>query len=317
MKVHQENRLTWNANLFGIPKRFLTALSPENLSIRIAMRRRKHLEQSWRRRITRGQTSKVRVTGGAVMRVYPDDKISEYIFKKEYESHEQEFVFRFLRSSDKFVDVGANIGLFTLIAGKKVGRKGRVYSFEPSSKSYERLLKNIALNRLSNVECFRLAISNKSERLDLISSIDGFAAWNSLARPTAGSKFVLEEVDCVTWDSFAVENNLVGTVALMKIDIEGWELFALDGAASLLSRTDAPSLLIEFTDINASAAGTSCHALYRRLEELGFQLYSINARRRVLHREQMRDRYPYVNMLATKHVDDVCHRSGFTVIEIG
>src|SRR3989442_993718 len=84
--------------------------------------------------------------------------------------------------------------------------------------------------------------------LQMILSFDGHDAWNTLAHPTAGKLFARETVPCMTWDELAKEHHLVGKVAMMKIDVEGWESAVLQGASETLSRPDAPVLQVEFTD---------------------------------------------------------------------
>ena len=91
-----------------------------------------------------------------------------------------------IHDGDCLFDVGANIGLFTLIAAAVVGRKGRVVSFEPTATTFERLVDNVRLNRFSNVSCVNVALSDSSGYVSLNQSIDGFDGWNSLAPLTKG-----------------------------------------------------------------------------------------------------------------------------------
>src|SRR6266496_451229 len=115
------------------------------------------------------------------IRLYGDSELCRLIYCRNFEVTEREFVNRFLRPGDVFVDVGANIGLFTLIAASRVGPTGKVIAFEPTSETYERLVGNVRLNRLRNVDCVRSALSDHSGELDLVRSVDGFDAWNSFA----------------------------------------------------------------------------------------------------------------------------------------
>ena len=102
-----------------------------------------------------------------------------------------------MRPGDVFVDVGANIGLYTLIAAHIVGASGRVYAFEPGSETYRRLLSNVQLNQMTNVSCHELALSDSTARLDMNMSTDGYDAWNSLAKPIAGSSFSTETIETI------------------------------------------------------------------------------------------------------------------------
>ena len=168
------------------------------------------------------------------MRLYGDSELSRLIYCRHFEMTERAFLNNFLRSGDVFVDVGANIGLFTLIAAARVGQAGRVVAFEPTTATNERLTDNVRLNNLGNVTCVSAALSDSSGQLELVQSMDGFDAWNSLTRPTMGSAFSNEMVDVVAWDQYATQHNLVGVVTMMKIDVEGWESRVLAGGGDIL-----------------------------------------------------------------------------------
>src|SRR4030095_11405574 len=118
--------------------------------------------------------------------LYPDSHLSQFICCEDYELTEREFLKRLLRPGDVFVDIGANIGLFTILAGRYVGAEGAVYAFEPCAKTYERLLANVELNRLTNVSCYQAALSNHTGCENMAVSLDGFDDCNSLAKPVFG-----------------------------------------------------------------------------------------------------------------------------------
>ena len=214
----------------------------------------------------------------------------------------------FLRPGDVLVDVGANIGLFTLIAASRVGPAGRVIAFEPTDVTYTRLVDNVRLNKLSNANCVRSALSDRNGQLDLTRSADGFDAWNSFAKPTMGGGFSHERVEVIEWDRYARTHGLCGKVTMMKIDVEGWERRVLAGGKEIFARTDAPVLQVEFTDAATIAAGSSCRNLYEFLEELGYQMFTYDLSQRCLARERLREHYPYVNLIAAKNPDFVNER---------
>ena len=239
------------------------------------------------------------------MMLYFDSRLSQEIYCGSFESGERQFISHYLRPGEIFVDVGANIGMFTLIASQKVGEKGRVYSFEPCSRTYSRLVKNVDLNELNNVECLQIALSDHSGESAMNVSLDGYDAWNSFAPLTAGNSFAREKVCAARWDDFAEEHRLAGRVALMKIDVEGWENHVLTGGREIFSRPDAPVLQIEFTDEAAQSAGTSCESLYRQLESLGYRMFVYEPKTRKLIPDPLRERYPYLNLFAVKQPDEV------------
>lgn len=234
-----------------------------------------------------------RLETGAILRLYGDDYLCRDLFVYRFEANERDFVISYLAAGDLFVDVGANVGLFTLLGANLVGPAGKVYAFEPTAVTYARLCDNVKRNRLSNVECVQLALSDQEETRLLTTSVEGFAAWNSLAQPGVSSQCVQEAVPCCPWDSFAAQHALTGKVALMKIDIEGWEFTMLQGAQTTLQR-----------------AGTMCVALYNLLLTLGYGLYQIDASQHKLT-PALAQEYVYENLLATKNLAQVRQRTGY------
>lgn len=237
-----------------------------------------------------------------------DSRLAKAIYCGYFEEGERQFIWRYLRRGDVFVDVGANIGMFTLIASRKVSEEGKVYAFEPSPRTYLRLTQNVALNDLRNVTCLQMGLSHHSGHLDMNVSLDGYDAWDSFAVPTAGNSFKQELVSTLRWDDFVDEHNLAGRVAFMKIDVEGWESRVLGGGQAFFGRLDAPVLQIEFTEEAAQASGTSCPGLYRQLETFGYRMFTYEMKTNRLIPEPLRNHYPYLNLFAVKRQEEALSR---------
>jgi FkbM family methyltransferase len=290
---------------------FLARLRRHTLRERLQWRWKKLVRLSrlawWRSQAGKQQVD-VYIQEGSQIRLYPGSFLSQFIVCEEYEMSERSFLKDFLRPGDIFVDVGANIGLFTIIASRYVGARGHVYAFEPCAETHRRLLENVRLNGLMNVSCFQAALSDHYERLDMTVSLDGFDVCNSLAQPAFGRLFASESVDCVAWDEFASEHGIAGRVSMMKIDVEGWEAHVIDGAVRTFSREDAPILQVEFNDLTAMPAGSSGRKLYDALESLGYKMFTYDARNRTLIPEPPRDSYPLMNLIAAKRPDYIVAR---------
>jgi FkbM family methyltransferase len=289
--------------------RFFMHLQGNTLSMRIKEEWHKSIRRGrmiwWNRLKNKKEYFTYSLQKKIKINLYFDSELCRLIYCDNFEWSERQFFNNYLKSGDVFVDIGANIGLFTLIASHHVGNKGKVYSFEPCLKTFQRLIQNTQLNNMKNVQCMRVALSDHRGRMQMNVSLDGYDAWNSIGKPTAGRLFTTETVDVIMWDHFVHENNLAGRVTMMKIDVEGWESRILSGGIETLKRQDAPVLQIEFTDQASQSAGTTCQALYCQLEELGYQMYIYNEKVKQIIPDPIRDSYPYLNLLATKHPDDI------------
>lgn len=247
------------------------------------------------------------------IKLYNDSFLSRLIYDG-FETDEIDFLNGFLAAGDCFVDIGANVGLFSLYAAKKVGPAGTVISFEPSKVTYDRLLENIQLNNFNNVKPFKLGLSDKEAVLELNISENGFEAWNTFIQ-SADSKFSRkEEVLVKPFDKFLEENNIdIDKIALIKLDVEGFEINVLKGASKLLSRENAPVFMVEYTDANAVAAGHCCHEIYKLLNEYGYTWYTYDAASKKLIYDQMRISYPYNNLIAIKNTNSNKRVARFTI----
>jgi len=189
----------------------------------------------------------------------------------DYERQTRRIFEKIIKPGMTVVDVGANIGYYTLLAAKLVGGDGRVYAFEPDPSYYSLLKKNIEVNRLSAIaEPFRLAVGDTGKKSTLFL---GIATGTSFFRiPGITGQTVIADV--VSLDKFFMERNWPA-VQIIKIDIEGAEKMALEGMHELLRKNQDLKLIIELNPFCLEIAGTSSEHLLILLSELGFKRITI------------------------------------------
>ena len=146
------------------------------------------------------------------------------------------YIREFLHPGMKVLDIGANIGYFVPIEAKIVGSSGKVYAIEPDPRNLDLLRKNIQLNNVSNVEIFDCAISDKTGIEEFY--LSKTSSHNSLLpiSKTIGKI----RVKVYTVDDFLKENG-INSVDAMRIDIEGAEGKAINGASLTLEKTEVIS----------------------------------------------------------------------------
>lgn len=192
-----------------------------------------------------------------------------------FEKQELELLLSMLQPGMTFVDVGANVGLFSIPAARKVA-DGCIYALEPASWTFERLTKNIHLNQIANLKAMRLALGERSGMAVLHINARGRDGLNTLGEPTHGDSKVIgsEEVPLITLDDFLVQRG-VARVDAMKIDVEGAELLVLKGGANLLSRADAPLILFESSFLTKGFGYHPVETVWL-LQRYGYRLFVVN-----------------------------------------
>jgi FkbM family methyltransferase len=191
-----------------------------------------------------------------------------------FEPNEFAFLDRVLRPGMTFVDVGANEGLYTLFAARRVGHAGRVVAIEPSSRERALLEANLARNRLGNVTVVPRALADAPGSAELKIAPKRHGGHNTLGRFIYEGDVVVarEKVPVETLDALAARLDL-GRVDVVKIDVEGAELKLLSGGRGLLSR-QRPVLLIEANEAALRQQGASAAAVVDLLRSLDYRIHA-------------------------------------------
>ncbi len=168
------------------------------------------------------------------------------------------------------VDAGANIGIYSAFLARCVGLKGTVHSFEPDHDNFLRL--HAALARKPNVQLNRLAIGDSTGETILFVSEE--LNVDHRAYPTAGEERRQVAIQSVRLDDYFAPGSRVDFV---KMDIQGYELHALRGAARVLSENPGLQLLLEFWPYGLSCAGGSATELLGFLKQHGFRCDAVIA----------------------------------------
>ena len=171
------------------------------------------------------------------------------------------------------VDVGANIGYFTLLMADRVGPQGKVIAFEPLAENFRILQENIQLNGHTNVVAENLALMSRTERIELRSATPGAITWVASVRIDQNSAVESQGVEAVTLDEY-VQQKGIAKVDFLKIDVEGAEASVLEGAANVLNR-DKPVLLIEMHELDRFK---DQHPAILKLRDHNYNLRSLGVR---------------------------------------
>lgn len=189
--------------------------------------------------------------------------MSIYTGLQEFE--DMAFALHFLRENDLFVDVGANIGTYTILASGGAG--ARSIAIEPVPATYNRLMDNVHLNNITaKVDALNIALGQQVGVLNFTSGMTS-AVNHVVIKSEAKTKLICVPVN-------TLDNVLRGhTPALIKIDVEGYETLVLAGGNQILAQD---SLLAVIMELNGSGAryGYSEDALHRTMLGYGFSTFS-------------------------------------------
>jgi FkbM family methyltransferase len=237
---------------------------------------------------------------GGILRLNRQSSLSRWIATGDFERGERKLVSKVLRKGDFFVDIGANIGLYTVLAAKLVGAKGKVLAIEPSPTTSIILGKQLEINRLSNVTIIQAGVSSEAGFLDLWDCTAGGDAFSSFGKPIHEHDYVQRSVPVDSLDKLLEKYSPGIKPKLMKIDVEGWESNVLQGSQKILSSSDAPDLLIEFCEKALRGSGSSCIQLYDSLRSLGYKLSIVDHYSGHLRPWSVPQALEYENVLASK-----------------
>jgi FkbM family methyltransferase len=204
------------------------------------------------------------------MAVVPREMMNKALFLYGmFEISETRLVQALLRPGMTFVDVGANIGYYTLLAARAVGAQGRVHAFEPNAAVRQRLETNVALNQLGNIQVHGQAVARASGEVRFYASALPENDGISSIFPGDGRASEGAVVPAVSLDDFEGRLTSGGgrPIDLLKIDVEGAEIEVFEGGRRVLGAGRAPALLFEAHDL----APVSAH-----LRALGYHIRKLH-----------------------------------------
>lgn len=175
-----------------------------------------------------------------------------------------------VKKGDVCLDLGAHIGYYTLLFSRLVGWKGQVYAFEPSIDNFAILERNVRRNRRKrNVTLERLAVADRSEEGLLLATDGPSGAYRVVYDMSQRISLDWDTIDTVSLDEYFTEEQDVDWI---KMDIEGSEFYALQGAQRLLDRSN-PIIIMEVFPLMAMRAGVKPKDAMRFLICKGFGLF--------------------------------------------
>lgn len=189
-----------------------------------------------------------------------------------WESYETQLTLQHLQPGDVYVDVGANIGYYTLLAAQRVGPEGKVIAYEPDADNFALLASNVALNVLRNVQLFNCALYDKNADGKLFLSGDNFGDH----RIYAGDEN-RNSRDIVMVHGGEHLSQQTEKIDFLKIDTQGAEFFVVNGLRQLImDNRDHLCMMLEFCPYGIRHSGADGHDLVQLLAETGMQLQIID-----------------------------------------
>lgn len=188
-----------------------------------------------------------------------------------HEFNDMGFLIHLLRKQDFFIDVGANIGSYTVLASGHIG--ATTYSFEPVPSTFSSLIQNISINQIGQkVTAFNVAVGSQKGCINFTSSFD------TLNHVASGEETDVIKVPVDTLDNILVDQRVP---LVLKIDVEGFETEVLKGATHVLQEGGLKAIIIE---LNGSGAryGYDERSIHDQFLSLGFKPHQYDPKKRML-----------------------------------
>lgn len=216
----------------------------------------------------------VRDCWGAQLRLHPFYLIDHHIISQgTYDKTLHRFIARNVLPGMTVLDIGANIGSVTAHFAMAVGSSGRVIAFEPVSGIRARLMENVVRNGLEWVTAEALGVWKSCGEVEInVSKVNSENHGRSTLSSHSGGMDT-ETIATVTLDSYCEERN-IKSIDIIKMDIQGAEFSALEGAESIL-RQMRPILLTEVSPSDLREFGASSKQYLQKIEKLGYSCHKI------------------------------------------
>ncbi len=220
------------------------------------------------------------INGSKIIARKGEHSVTGQIYCGLYTFSEMAFILHVLTPEDLFIDVGSNIGCFTILACAVKGARG--YCFEPITATYDRLIENLQLNNLTDrVKTFNIGISDKNEMLNFTTDKNA----TNLVIKDATQNSNVTSVKVTTLDNILSSES----PSMLKIDVEGYETPVLKGAFKILQKESVNSLIIRLKG-HGSRFGYDEREIFTLMKSHGFTSYNYDPFNRELEETEAANR---------------------------
>jgi len=228
-------------------------------------------------RVVKGRKLKARLFSGDPFLVRVGDQISRQIFYQGcHEPQLTSLLLPFIGPGMTVLDVGANIGYYTVLMARRVGPGGIVHSFEINENVLDLLEENIRFANVGNVKIARRAVARTSGEVEFFVPRAGDEAEGSLKKSERYDAANTVKVPSVSLDQY-VEENAIKRVHFFKIDVEGAEYEAFEGAKNLLSSKTKPVIMFEALDTACMNFGVNWLDVVEKVKSFGYRIHQADA----------------------------------------
>lgn len=219
-----------------------------------------------------------------------------YVWGNSYE-RELAQLHRWVGPGDLAVDVGAHYGCYTLPLARIVAEEGEVVAVEPARHARQVLARNLRINNAHNVRVLPVAAGHKAARATLHLHTDRSRA--SLRDTPFAEEAGTDSVEVVRLDDVLSPDR---PVSFIKFDVEGYEVRALEGSATILTR-DRPVVVFEYAPSATIAAGLPAQGAWDLLRSYGYQMHRVTDRGDLLPLDDPTTRCATTNNIVAIHPD--------------
>ena len=215
------------------------------------------------------------------MVIHPDMYFCRAYTTAVFERDSLDFIRKYLKPGQTVLDVGANVGYFSLFFSKLVTPIGRVIAFEPGEFPFNLLKRNKELNQLENLAIYQAGLGKRDEIVDFNAGESGMEVYNSLgdivhfaADPNQFKKVKIQLFEGASW----LASHNINHIDLMKLDVEGGEYFVLNGMLKMFQSQQISRLLIEMSYDLSQALGYYPSDIILMLKKCGYNWFRLRSR---------------------------------------
>ncbi|MBV6625405.1 MAG: FkbM family methyltransferase [Rivularia sp. (in: Bacteria)] len=205
-------------------------------------------------------------------------------FHFDNEVTEQLLVRNFVQPGMTVFDVGSNIGDYSVLFSKIVGAKGKVYAFEATESTYNKLQQRLVQEKCRNVSAFHNAVYSENKQIEFNQFPEDYSVWNSIGtpkmlNPDGSGEYVpivnTEVVEAISLDSFCQQHD-IEEIDYLKVDVEGAESDVLQGASQLLKNKAVKFIQFEISQKMLEGLNRDAKSTFDILNKNGYECHRIS-----------------------------------------